>query len=253
MREEERADLVTHLTELRARVLRSLVYAAAGMVVAWVFFDPVYSFLVRPIRAPLEAMGGQLTVRGLLEGLLVKAEIALVAGVIGAAPLIFYEVWAFIAPGLTRNERAAARPLLPVAGVLFLMGTATGYLITGPSVKVLLRYIPPGTQAWLTLNETVLLMLKFYLAFGLGFQLPIVIVLLAKIGIVDSGMLTSRWREALIGVFALAAIITPTWDPITMTVCAMPMFVLYLGTILAVKFVERQARKAGARERSAAG
>ncbi len=252
MREDERADLVTHLTELRARVLRALLYAALGMSLAWAFFDHIYLLMVRPIRGPLESVGGELTVRGLLEGLLVKVEIALVAGLILAGPFIFWEVWAFVAPGLTRRERRAAGPLVPVAGLLFLLGVATGYLVTGPSVAALLRFIPPDTRAWLTLNETIVLLLKFYLAFGLGFQLPIVLVLLAKIGLVDSGMLVRRWREALVGCFLLAALITPTWDPITMTVCALPLFVLYVGTIGAVKIVERRARRA-AREESPAG
>jgi len=251
--EEERADLVSHLTELRARLLRTLLYAALGMAAMWAVYDPVYRFLVRPIREPLESVGGQLTVRGLLEGLLVKLEIVLVGGLILAAPLVLYEIWAFIAPGLTRSERRATRPLVPVAGLLFLLGVAMGYVITKPTVAVLLRYIPPETHAWLTLNETVLLLLKFYLAFGLGFQLPIVIVLLAKIGIVDSRMLKRRWREAVVGVFVLAAVITPTWDPITLTVAALPMVLLYVGTIGAVALVERRARKAGATEDSLAG
>jgi sec-independent protein translocase protein TatC len=251
--DEKRSDLVSHLSELRARLLRAIGYAVAGMIVIWVFFDPVYRFMVRPIEKPLETIGGQLTVRGLLEGLLVKFEIALVGGIILASPFIFYEVYAFIAPGLTRRERRAVRPLIPVAGMLFLAGAGAGYLVTGPTVKTLLRYIPPETKAWLTLNETVLLLLKFYLAFGLGFQLPIVIVVLAKLGIVDSRMLISRWREAVIGVFVLAALITPTWDPITLTVAALPMVVLYIGTIGAVKLIERGERKAAARRDTLAG
>jgi len=251
--EEERANLVAHLAELRARLLRTLLYAALGMAAMWFVYAPVYRFLVQPIRQPLESLGGQLTVRGLLEGLLVKLEIVLVGGLILAAPLILYEVWAFVAPGLTRSERRAARPLVPAAGLLFLLGAAMGYAITKPTVTVLLRYIPPDTRAWLTLNETVLLLLKFYVAFGLGFQLPIVIVLLAKIGIVDSAMLKRRWREAVVGIFLLAAVITPTWDPITLTVAAVPMVLLYVATIGAVMLVERGARKAQARDDSLAG
>ena len=243
MREEERADLISHLSELRARVIRAVIYAALATTIVWVFFDPVYQFLVAPISGALEDFGGSLTVRALLEGLLVKVEIAFVGGLILASPFIIYEVWAFISPGLTRTERRAALPLIPIAAILFLMGVAMGYLMTGIAATVLLGYIPPETEALLTLNETVLLMLKFYLAFGLGFQLPIVIVLLAKIGLVDSAMLVRRWREAIIAVFILAGIITPTWDPITMTICALPMLVLYWGTVGAVKLIERRQRK----------
>lgn len=253
MNDEQRSDLVSHLTELRSRLLRAIIYAVAGMVVVWIFFDRLYRFMVRPIEEPLKQIGGELTVRGLLEGLLVKLEIALVGGIILALPFILYEVYAFVAPGLTRSERRAVRPLLPVAGVLFVAGVVAGYLITGPAVRTLLRYIPPETRALLTLNETILLLLKFYLAFGLGFQLPIVIVLLAKLGIIDSRVLISRWREAVVGIFVLAAFITPTWDPITLTVAAMPMVVLYIGTIGAVKLIERSERKAAASDDSLAG
>jgi sec-independent protein translocase protein TatC len=242
--EEERADLVTHLTELRARLLRSLAYAVIGTLVMWTFFDPIYRLLMRPILRALKQSGGELIVTQLMEGFMVKVEIALIGGIILAAPLIYYEIWAFIAPGLTRRERRAARPLVPVSGLLFLMGAAFGYLLTEPSLIWLLKLNPPETVPRYRLNENLLLLMKFYLALGIAFQLPIVIVLLAKIGIVDSRLLTRRWREAVVVIFVVAAVITPTWDPITMTIAAMPMVLLYLGTIGVVKVIERNARKA---------
>lgn len=244
MNEEERADLVTHLTELRARLLRSLAYAVIGTLVMWTFFDPIYRLLMRPILRALKQSGGELIVTQLMEGFMVKVEIALIGGIILAAPVIYYEIWAFIAPGLTRRERRAARPLVPVSGLLFLMGAAFGYLLTEPSLIWLLKLNPPETVPRYRLNENLLLLMKFYLALGIAFQLPIVIVLLAKIGIVDSRLLTRRWREAVVVIFVVAAIITPTWDPITMTIAALPMVLLYLCTIGVVKVIERNARKA---------
>jgi sec-independent protein translocase protein TatC len=251
--DEERADLVTHLTELRTRLIRALVYVTLTMALAWIFFDPLYRFMVSPVRGPLEEFGGVLTVRMLLEGLLVKLEIVLVAGVILASPLITYEIWGFIAPGLTSSERRAARPLIPAAMLLFLAGVTLGYFLTGPAVRALLRFIPPETAALLTLNDTILLLLKFYLAFGLGFQLPIVIVLLAKLGLVDSRLLAKRWREAVVAIFLMAAIITPTWDPFTLTIAAIPMVLLYMGTIAVVKLIERADKKRRLREDNLAG
>jgi sec-independent protein translocase protein TatC len=242
--EEERADLVTHLTELRARLLRSLAYAVIGTLVMWTFFDPIYRLLMRPILRALKQSGGELIVTQLMEGFMVKVEIALIGGIILAAPVIYYEIWAFIAPGLTRRERRAARPLVPVSGLLFLMGAAFGYLLTEPSLIWLLKLNPPETVPRYRLNENLLLLMKFYLALGIAFQLPIVIVLLAKIGIVDSRLLTRRWREAVVVIFVVVAIITPTWDPITMTIAALPMVLLYLCTIGVVKVIERNARKA---------
>jgi sec-independent protein translocase protein TatC len=112
---------------------------------------------------------------------------------------------------------------------------------------------PPETVARYHLNDNLLLMMKFYLAFGLSFQLPIVLVVLAKLGIVNSRLLSRRWREATVAIFVIAAIITPTWDPITMTVCALPMVALYLGTIWVIKLIERGQRRAAREEETPAG
>jgi sec-independent protein translocase protein TatC len=251
VKEDERLDLVSHLEELRTRLIRVILYAIVAATVVWFFYKPLYSFLMRPISGPLKKFGGELFVRGVLEGLLIKCEIALVGGLIVAAPFIYWEIWAFVAPGLTTTERRAARFLVPVSGVLFLMGVALGYLITGPSVKWLLLYVPPGAAARFTVNDTLLLFLKFYVAFGLGFQLPIVLIVLAELGIVDSLLLSARWREAVIVILLVAAIITPTWDPITMTVCAAPMVALYLGTIGIIRVIERRRRRAEESEASA--
>jgi len=242
--EEERSDLITHLTELRARLLRSIVYALAGTILVWTFFDPVYRFLTRPILHALKAAHGELIVTQVMEGFLVKMEITLIGGIMLAAPFIYYEIWAFVAPGLTRSERRAARPLVPISGLLFLMGAALGYLLTEPSLMWLLKMNPPEAVPRYRLNENLLLLMRFYLALGIAFQLPVVIVLLAKLGIIDSRLLTRRWREAVVVIFVLAAVITPTWDPFTMTIAALPMVLLYLATIGVVKIIERNARKA---------
>ena len=243
MNDEQRADLVSHLSELRARLLRSMAYAIIGMLVVWTFYNPIYQFLMGPILRALKRAGGELMVTMLMEGFMVKVEIALIGGIILAAPFIYYEIWAFIAPGLTRNERRAARPLVPISGLLFLVGAAFGWAITGPCLHWLLSMNPPEAVARYRLNENLLFLMKFYLAMGVSFQLPIVIVLLAKLGIVDSRLLAHRWREAVIIIFTVAAIVTPTWDPITMTLAAIPMVLLYLGTIWVVKIMERRARR----------
>ena len=246
MKEDERADLVTHLEELRSRLLRILLYATAGLVLAWAFYPWIYRFLAAPVMGPLRAAGGQLTVRGLLEGFWVRCVISLVVGCFVASPFIFYETWAFVAPGLTPRERRAGAPLLPVATLLFLGGVALGYAITRPSVSWLLKFVPPDTAALLTLNDTLVLLLKFYLAFGLSFQLPLVIIFLASIGLIRYSLLIGRWREAVVAIFVIAAIITPTWDPLTMTVCALPMVLLYALTTWVVKVIERRRERAQA-------
>ena len=221
----KRGSVAAHLRELRNRLLRIVLYLTMAMTAAWYFFDPMFGFLMRPLRAPLANVEGVMAVRGLLEGFLVRFEIALLAGLIVALPLVSYELWAFVGPGLTRRERRVTRWLGPFSGVLFLGGVTMGYLITGPCVVWLLQCTPAGTRVFLTLHDTVRLVLKFYVAFGLSFELPVVLVLLSAFHIISSQVLMRRWREATVLIFIVAAIITPTWDPLTMTICALPMCV----------------------------
>jgi sec-independent protein translocase protein TatC len=251
--EEKRSDLIGHLSELRSRLIRMILYAVVGMAVVWALFDPLYAFLTRPINAALDQREGELMVNQLLEPLMFRMSVAMVGGLILAAPLLFWEIWAFVSPGLMRSERRAARPLVPVSALLFLAGVFVAYMVSSMMVRFLIGLTPPGAAVRLTLTKSVLILVKFYLVFGLCFQLPIVIVFLAKLGIVDSRMLTSRWREAVVGIFLLAAMVTPTWDPITLSVAAVPMVVLYVGTIGAVKIVERRQRRARESEEPPAG
>ena len=243
MRGEERTDLISHLSELRARLLRTLLYIVLAATFVSFFFNPLYRLLVGPILAGVKDAGGFMTMRGVMEGLVLRLWVILLGGLVIAMPFIYLEVWGFIRPGLTRHERRVVAPLAPVSGILFLFGVAMAYAITRPSVAWLLALRPPETQLYLTLTDTIILFLKFYIAFGLGFQLPIVMVILAALHIVSSRFLIRYWREATVVIFILAAIITPTWDPLTMTVAALPMVLLYLGTIGFIKIMERRRQK----------
>ncbi len=247
MKDELRTDLVTHLTELRTRLVRALVYAMLGTSVVWTFYDRLYGFLLRPLIQPLQQAGGQLNFTNFLTPFMMKFQISMLGGLIVALPFIFLELWAFIAPGLTKRERRTVRPLVPISGVLFLMGVTLAYFLTGPSVKWMMSFMPPGTKALLDLNQNVLLILKFYFAFGIGFQLPIVLVILTALGIVDSHFLTRYWREASVVIFIIAAIITPTWDIVTMSCAALPMVILYLLTLGVIRIIEKRQARAEAR------
>ncbi len=240
MKEPQRANLFDHLAELRTRIIRSALYAMAGMILVWVLYDPIYRLAAAPILRAVDKIHGEIQVTAFMEGFLIRAQISLVGGLILTMPFIYWELWAFVSPALTRSERRVMAPLVPVSGLLFLGGVALAYLMTEPSIVWMASMNPPETVARYRLNENLLLILKFYLAFGLAFQLPLVLVLLAALGVIDSQLMTKRWREASVGIFIIAAVITPTWDPVTMTVCALPMVVLYLGTIWVVKIIERR-------------
>lgn len=250
MKADARTDLISHLEELRSRLLRSAVYLALGAAVMWIWFDPIYAFVARPIMAGLRGTGAQLNYGSVFDPFLIKVQISLVGGLILALPLVVYEVWAFVAPGLTRQERRAIRPIIPASMLLFAMGVTMAYLLTTPSVRWMMSFRAPETQAIINLRDTLLMVLKFFLAFGLGFQVPVVLVALSGLGIVSAGSLWRYWREAAVAIFALAAIITPTWDPFTMTLAALPMVALYLGTIGVIRVMERRR---GRREEVGAG
>jgi sec-independent protein translocase protein TatC len=253
IKEEKRVDLLDHLAELRTRVVRALFEVVLGMALVWIFYEPIYAFLMRPVLEQLAKFGGDLNVFNILEGFMVRVKISLIGGLILSSPAICYEVWAFISPGLTRRERGAVAPIAPVAAVLFLMGVGMAYVITKPTVAWLLHFIPKGAHARLNLNDNLLLILKFYLAFGLAFQLPIVIILLAKLGLVNARLLTRRWREATVVIFTIAAIVTPTWDPVTMTICAIPLVLLYFATTFVVGIIDRRRARAQKQEPPLAG
>jgi sec-independent protein translocase protein TatC len=241
------------LEELRSRLLRAAVYICLGAGVMWFCFDPIYAFLARPIVEPLRASGDKLNYRTFLEPFMIRVQIAMVGGLILALPLITWEVWAFVAPGLTRSERRAIRPVIPASMVLFAMGVGLAYLLTGPSVEWMMKFRLPETQALLNLSDNLLLVLKFYLVFGLGFQIPVVLVVLSALGIVNAGLLWRYWREAAVAIFVLAAVITPTWDPLTMSLAALPMVFLYLATIGVIRVMERRRVRQEAREGVEAG
>lgn len=243
MNDDRRLDLVSHLDELRGRLLRCLLYATAGMGLAWVFYDYVYGWLMHPVAGALKAHGGEIQVISLMEGFWTQCQISLVVGLVAVSPLLLYELWSFAGPGLTPRERRAVRPVFPAAGVLFAMGVVMGYLLAARFISVMLKFVPKDAVARLTLNYSVLLLAKFLLAFGLAFQLPIVMVILARLGIIDSRLLVVRWREAVVCIFLIAAVATPSPDPITMTLAAMPLVMLYLGTIQVIKWMERRAAR----------
>jgi len=243
--EEEKLDLVEHLDELRTRIIRSLMYVALGGVIGWIFYPQIYLILMAPLVGPIREAGGNLQWGHITEGLLIRLTVSMAAGLAIALPGVLYELWAFVAPGLTYSERTAAAPLLPAALALFSVGIATGYYITPRFVRWMLApaFMPGETVKLFRVGAQIGFMAKLYLAFGACFQLPIILVFLVKAGVVSPDFLASRWREAMLAILAIAALVTPTWDPVTLLILAVPMFVLYVGTIWFTRMMERGNRE----------
>jgi sec-independent protein translocase protein TatC len=239
-------ELWEHLAELRTRIVRSLIYIVVGAIVVWIFRDRVWAFLWAPLQPVLKRYGegnGEILITMITEMFTVQMQIALIGGLIGAVPFITYELWGFIAPGLTRSERKGFYFVGPLAIFFFLCGLATAYLVLPAAFAWFAQFLIPtaGPKAKFipVVTPYVLFLVKMCLAFGLVFELPVVLMFFAWIGLVNSKLLISGWRHAIVGCAAVAAVATPSNDAPTMLMMAVPLIVLYFFSIVLVKFVER--------------
>lgn len=241
--EDRPADLTEHLEELRTRIVRSLFAIFVGWVAGYVLFPWVYHLIALPLEEPLRKVEGKTVFLHFADPFFLRLKLSFVVGLIFAAPYVTYQIWAFVAPGLTRSERRVVRMFIPFSGALFVMGVVLGYFFLPAAIRWFLSYLADYGNATLLQNPLsyVLLAVKILLAFGLSFQLPIVLIILAKLGLVSSKRLLTYWRHAIVVIFTVAAIVTPTNDPLSMMVMALPMVFLYFVTIGIVKRMESNA------------
>ncbi|GIV15668.1 MAG: Sec-independent protein translocase protein TatC [Armatimonadota bacterium] len=243
--EDRPADLTEHLEELRTRIIRSLFAIFIGWVTGYILFPVVYHLISLPLNEPLRRVHGTTVFLHFADPFFLRLKLSFVVGLIFAAPYVTYQIWAFVAPGLTRSERRVVKMFIPFSGILFAMGVVLGYLLLPAAISWFLSYLQDYGNATLLQNPLsyVLLSVKILLAFGLSFQLPIVLIILAKLGLVTSRRLMTYWRHAIVIISIIAAVITPTNDPLSMTVMALPMVFLYFFTIGVVKRMENNSAK----------
>ncbi len=243
--EDRPADLTEHLEELRTRIVRSLFAIFVGWVVGYILFPAVYHLISLPLQEPLRRVEGRTVFLHFADPFFLRLKLSFVVGLILTAPYVTYQIWAFVAPGLTRSERRVVRMFLPFSGLLFLMGVVLGYFFLPAAIRWFLSYLADYGNATLLQNPLsyVLLAVKILLAFGISFQLPIVLIILAKLGLVSSKRLLTYWRHAIVVIFTFAAIVTPTNDPLSLMVMALPMVFLYFLTIGVVKRMENNTAK----------
>jgi sec-independent protein translocase protein TatC len=242
----ERADLpgmslMEHLEELRKRIVHSAIYLAAGFIVAWIFRNPIVQFF----QSPLNHIGKSLVFTHPMDALNLQLQASLLAGAIAASPFILYQVWLFIAPGLYQKEKRFVIPFMSATVGLFLSGAAFGYYYVLPgAIKILILDFGHNFTPMVTIEDYTSFFLSIILGLGISFEMPILIFFLAMFGIVSPRFLWKNIRYAILAVFLVAAIITPSPDPWTMCIYAVPMLALYMIGIGVAWWVHPSRKKA---------
>jgi len=232
--EEKVMTLVDHLSELRNRIVVVLVAVAIGTAVGFWQAGRIISFLKAPL--PIDQ---PLVFTGLGDAFFINLKVALVFGIIVAMPVILYEVWAFVSPGLTAKERRLARPWVPLALFFFVLGVVVAYIVLPYASTFLLSFQSADLQALITAEAYFGFVSTMFLVFGLAMEFPIVLVLLSKVGIVTSPALATRRRQALLVIAIVAAVATPGGDPISPIILGLTMYGLYEVSIQLVRITGR--------------
>jgi sec-independent protein translocase protein TatC len=255
--EEGRMPLLEHLIELRNRLLWSFGALIAAFIVCYQFKETIYRFLQHPLAeafANQGEAGRRMIFTALTEAFFTYLKVSFWAALCLAFPVIAVQIWKFVAPGLYRNERRAFRPYLLATPVLFIMGAALAYFVVIPiAFKFFLSFETPGGDGSLPIvsepkvNEYLSLVMTLLFAFGVAFQLPVLLTLMARAGLITSAGLISKWRYAVVGMFGVAAVLTPP-DIISQTCLAVPLILLYFASIYSCRMVEKARAKREAEE-----
>ena len=245
---------ISHLVELRKRLINTLIFLSILFIICYFFSDYIYGFLVEPYANAVENDNVQrrLIFTALQETFLTYLKVSFFAAFFFTSPFILIQIWKFIAPGLYDHEKSAIMPYLVITPILFILGGMLVYYLIMPlAIKFFLSFESAGSitnlpiQLEAKVNEYLSLVMKLIFAFGLSFQLPVVLSLLARIGMIDSLYLKERRKFVVVIIFGTAAILTPP-DPITQIGLAIPLLILYELSIISVKIIEQKNKEKNA-------
>jgi sec-independent protein translocase protein TatC len=235
---DDKMPFLEHLGELRTRIVRALLALLVGAGIALPFSERIVDWLARPVTR----IGYDLVFTAPAEAFWVQMKVGLMAGLFIAAPGILWQVWAFIAPGLHVHEKKYAAPFVVIGSLMFLLGGAFSLFVVTPyALQFLLGYARPGLRPMITIENHIDFLLKFTLAFGAVFELPLAITLLARMGVVTAKTLSKNRKYAILGAFIAGAVLTPTPDAFNQTLMAGPLIILYEIGIISARLFGRRA------------
>ncbi|MCU1453500.1 MAG: Sec-independent protein translocase TatC [Acidimicrobiales bacterium] len=247
--DDGRMSLMDHLVELRGRIIKCVIAVAIGATLGWFAYPWVLHILIHPLEQISKAhslTNGKLILTDPLEGFFLRVKISAYLGIGMAMPVVLYQLWSFVAPGLYANERKYALSFVATATVLFLSGAYIAYWTLPKALEFLQSVSGNSFVSAYTGGKYLTLIVYMMLAFGGGFEFPIVLIFLQLVGVVDSRKLRDVRRFAIVIIFVVAAVITPSADPFSLFALAIPMCIFYELSILFGRFRERRARKAAA-------
>lgn len=221
--------LVDHLGELRTRLFRAIIAVGVGSAIGFMVATPVRVFLQAPLGPiPLQVLG-------VGDAFIIQVKISLVIGIILAMPVLLYQIWAFVAPGLTPQERKTVRPWIPLALLFFAIGVTVAYAILPFAIGFLFSFTGEGLEAHPAAGQYFDFVTTMFLVFGLIMEFPILLYGLSRVGIVTSQRLTSSRRMVILGIAIFAAVATPGGDLVSPFVLGITMYILFELTVLAIK------------------
>ena len=246
--EQNQSTISEHLLELRSRIIKSLIFFLLAFIISYINADKIYDFLLQPYVKALGSDGvanKRLIFTALQETFVTYLKLSFFSALFFSFPIFLIQIWKFIAPGLYSNEKKAILPFMIATPVLFLLGAFLAYQFIMPlAIKFFLSFESLTSQTSMPIqleakvSEYLSLIMIFMIAFGLSFELPVLLILLATVGFVDSKYLSERRRYIIVIIFIVAAIITPP-DPVSQIGLAIPLMLLYEISILIIKYLEK--------------
>jgi sec-independent protein translocase protein TatC len=238
--------LMEHLEELRSRLIKCAIAIVIGMAIAWTIYPQIYDILKEPL-CQVEPGQCDLVLREPLEGFSIRLRVSGYVGIALAMPVLLWQLWKFITPGLYEHERRYAVPFIVSSLFLFILGAGLAYFTIARALEFLIN-IAGGEMEVLFSPEPYIKMITYMmLAFGIGFEFPVVLVALQLVGVLQTETLRRVRRYAYVGILILVAVITPSGDPYSMLLLSVPMIIFYEIAVLIGRFIERsRARSAAA-------